>query len=113
MNTHVLSQDERGRIREQVAQAAAGILSAHIGQDAAQRITEQHDETIENIWQLADTLAAMIDWHIRRQQAEDLAAEFHVPYDDGRIERIAELIAQNWDEPDTVRDKIRSRQVQV
>lgn len=113
MNTHVLSQDERDRIHEQVAQAAAGILSAHIGQDAAQRITGQHDPTIEAVWSLADILADMIDWATRRQQAEDINAEFGFPYDDGRIGRIAEAIAQNWDEPDTVRDKIRRRQIRV
>ena len=109
----LLTEAERDSIHAQLAEAAQNIMAQYMGADMAQNIAEHEGETIETVWQLSDIMADLIDWNIRRQMAADIAAEMHLPYDDDRIERIADAIAQNWDNAETVKAKIRNGQLQV
>lgn len=107
MKYETLNQKQRDDIHAAMIETARKILAAYCGARGAQ-YADHDDYMIEHIWMAADDIADAIDHHRRHECAAGILADLRLPYDDGHVDALADLLAQHWDDAEDVMDRIRS-----
>lgn len=106
MTYETLNQKQRDDIHKAIADAARAILVSYCG-ERGNEYADHDDFLIEQVWSAADAVSDDVDYFRRHECAADIMDALQLPYDDGRIDTIMDLLMQNWDDADYLMERIK------
>lgn len=106
MTYETLNQKQRDDIHKAIADAARAILDSYCNGRGAEFL-DHDDFLIEQVWSAADAVSDDADYFRRHECASDIMDALQLPYDDGRIDTIMDLLAQHWDDAEYLMDRIK------